>query len=131
MKIAAIICRTLLGLGFVVFGLNILHSFMPQPPMPEGSPAAVFMSLMVPTHWMDVIGAIQLIGGLLVLFGRTAPLGLVMLGPILVNILCFHILVLGGQGVEGGLVFSILEIFLIYAYRKYFRSIFTIKANLD
>ena len=83
---------------------------------------------MVPSHWMALVGAVQLLGGLLVLAGRTAPLGLVLLGPILVNILAFHVFIQGGQGIAPGLVFSVLEIFLIYAYRSYFRAIFTANA---
>ncbi len=129
MKIAIVICRTLMGLGFTVFGLNILHSFMPAPTPPEGSLVAQFFAVMVPTHWMTLVGVVQLLGGLLVLFGRTAPLGLVLLGPILVNILAFHICIEGGQGIAPGLVFSAFEIFLIYAYRGYFRAIFTVNAS--
>jgi len=115
-------------MGFIIFGLNILHPFMTAPPPPQGSLTAQFVAVMVPTHWMAFVGLVQLVGGLLVLTGRTAPLGLVLLGPILVNILAFHILLQGGQGIAPGLVFSALEIFLIHAYRSYFRSIFTANA---
>src|SRR5260370_41149981 len=128
MKIAILISRILLGTGFFAFGLNILHPFLPSPPPPEGSLAAQFVTVMVPSHWMALVGAVQLLGGLLVLAGRTVPLGLVLLGPVLVNILAFHIFVLGGHGIAPGLVFTVLEIFLIYAYRSYFRPIFTVSA---
>lgn len=128
MKIAVIICRTLLGLGFIVFGLNILHPFMPMPAPPEGSLQAQFMGVMFPTHWMALIGLVQLIGGVLVLLGGTAPLGLTLLAPVLVNILAFHICLLGGEGIAPGLVFSTLELFLIYAYWDYFKSVFTTRA---
>src|SRR6266850_2505543 len=40
----------------------------------------------------------------------------------------FHIFMEGGQGIAPGLVFSVFEIFLIYAYRSYFRAIFTANA---
>jgi uncharacterized membrane protein YphA (DoxX/SURF4 family) len=83
---------------------------------------------MVPSHWMRLVGVLQLLGGLLVVIGRTAPLGLVLLGPILVNILAFHIFIQGGQGIAPGLVFSVLEIFLVYVYRSYFRAIVTANA---
>ena len=59
---------------------------------------------------------------------RTAPIGLTLLGPVLVNILAFHILVMGGAGIAPGLVFSVLELFLIYSYRSYFAPIFAINA---
>lgn len=128
MKIATAISRFILGLGFVVFGANILHPFLPQPPMPEGSLPAQFMAVMGPTHWMALVGLFQLFGGLFVLFGRTAPIGLTLLGPVLVNILAFHVLLMGGAGIAPGLVFSVLELFLIYSYRSYFAPIFTINA---
>ncbi len=129
MKVFTLICRVLLGLGFTIFGLNILHSFLPQPPMPEGSPVAQFMTVMGPSHWMTLVGTFQVLGGLLVLAGRTAPLGLAILGPILVNILAFHALLEAGSGIAPGLVFSALAIFLIYAYRKNFRGILTANAK--
>ena len=55
-------------------------------------------------------------------------MGLVFLGPVLVNILAFHICLLGGQGIAPGVVFTVLELFLIYAYRSYFRPFFTVSA---
>jgi putative oxidoreductase len=128
MKIAVIVSRVLLGLGFIIFGLNILHPFMTPPPPPEGSLTAQFLAVMVPTHWMALVGVVQLLGGLLVITGRTTPLGLVFLGPVLVNILAFHTCLQGGQGIAPGLVFSTLEIFLIYAYRSCFRAILTASA---
>jgi len=128
MKIAILISRFTLGLGFVVFGLNILHPFLPQPPIPDDSLPARFMGVMGPSHWMALVGLFQVFGGVFVLLGRTAPIGLTLLGPVLLNILAFHILVMGGAGIAPGLVFSVLELFLIYAYRNYFAPIFTIHA---
>ena len=129
MKIAIIICRTLLGLAFIVFGLNILYPFMPAPQPAEGSLPAQFMAVMGPTGWMKLVGAVQFLGGLLVIIGRTAPLGLTVLAPVLVNILAFHTFLEGGHGIEAGVVFSVLEIFLIYAYRENFRGVFTTSAS--
>ena len=129
-RVDAVISRTLMGLGFVVFGANsIIHSFLPQPAFPAGSPTAQFMAVMVPTHWMTLVGWVQLLGGLLLLIGGTAPLGLVLLGPVLVNILAFHLCVQGGNGIVPGAVFSVIEIFLVYAYRRYFSSLFTVSAS--
>src|SRR5712675_1302514 len=74
MKIAILISRFLLGMGFIIFGLNILHPFMTSPPPPEGSLAAQFVAVMVPSHWIAFVGVLQLLGGLLLVIGRTAPL---------------------------------------------------------
>jgi putative oxidoreductase len=129
MKILVIICRVLLGLAFCVFGANILHPFLPMPPMPPESLPAKFMVVMGPTHYMAMVGAFQLVGGLCVLVGGLAPIGLVLLGPVLVNIIAFHVFLEGGKGVGMGIFFALLEIFLIYAYRSYFAPIFTFSAK--
>jgi putative oxidoreductase len=131
MKIAAIISRVLLGLGFTVFGLNILIPFLPMPPFPAGSPALQFIMVAGPSHWMSVVGIFELLGGILVLIGGTAPLGLLFLAPVLVNILSFHICLLGGEGIVPGFVFSILEVFLLYSYRNHFQGILTTKAKVQ
>jgi uncharacterized membrane protein YphA (DoxX/SURF4 family) len=129
MKIVAIICRILLGLMFVVFGLNGLHPFMPMQPPPAGTPPAQFMGVMVSSGWLRDIAALQVIGGMLVLIGGTLPLGLVILGPIILNILMFHLLLTGGHEIGPGLLAAVLEIVLIYAYRANFAGIFTYKAT--
>ena len=129
MKILTLICRFLLGAGFITFGLNILHPFLPMPPMPPESPTTQFAMLMANSHWMALVGVVQLVGGILVIVGRTAPMGLVLLGPVLVNVLAFHAFLDHGKGIVPGLVFCAFEIFLIYSYRKYFLSIFTVSAE--
>src|SRR5258706_1901266 len=91
MKIASIIARTLLGLIFVVFGSNMFLHFIPMPPPPEG-PARDFMTALYVSHYLYVVGAFEVAGGLLLFTGRWAPLGLALLGPVVVNILAFHVL---------------------------------------
>src|SRR3954471_14103062 len=91
MKIATIIARSLLGLIFVVFGANMFLHFIPMPPPPEG-PARDFMTTLFVSHYLYIVGAVPVAGGLLLLTGRWAPLGLTLLGPVIVNILSFHVL---------------------------------------
>ena len=129
MKYLYLICRILLGLMFVVFGANGLHPFMHMEMPPANSLPGQFMAVMGPSGWLHHVAALEVIGGILVLIGGTAPLGLVILGPILVNALMFHILLAGGQGIAPALVATLLEIILIYAYRANFAGIFTYKAT--
>jgi uncharacterized membrane protein YphA (DoxX/SURF4 family) len=129
MKIAVIICRVLLGLGFTVFGANMLFPFLPQPPPVPGSLTETFMTVMVPTRYMLMVGVFQLLGGLMVLSGRMAPLGLAFLAPVLVNIIAFHVFLQNGEGLVPGLVFTALEAFLIYAYRSHFKPLFSTNAQ--
>lgn len=128
MKVAALICRILLGLVFVVFGFNKLYEFIPAQ-MPPGD-AGTLSILMVNHHWMALVGIFETTGGLLLLIGRFVPLGLAFLAPVCVNILAFSIL-FAPAGIVPGVVVSILEIFLIFAYRSYFAGLFTAKASVS
>ena len=97
MKIVVMIARILLGLIFVFFGSNLLHPFLPTPPMPPG-PVKDFMTVMFATHYIQIVGFFQLLGGLLLLFNRFVPLGLIILAAEIVNILTTHIFVMHGEG---------------------------------
>ena len=130
MKIVVLICRILLGLMFVVFGANIIHAFLPAPPPPPAdSLAGHFFTAFASSGWIKVVGVFQLLGGLLILIGGTAPLGLCFLAPVLVNILCFHLLLTGGVGIAAGLVATVLWLVVLYDYRANFAGIFTAKAT--
>jgi len=130
MKIVVLICRILLGLMFVVFGANILHAFLPPQPMPPAdSLAGHFFAAFGGSGWIKVVGLFQLLGGVLILIGGTAPLGLSFLAPVLVNILCFHLLLIGGVGIAPGVVATILWLVVLYGYRANFAGIFTAKAT--
>jgi putative oxidoreductase len=120
MKIATIIVRVLLGLAFVVFGSNIFLHFIPAPPM-QG-PAADFAGTMMNTGYMYVVGALQVAGGLLLLLGRFVPLGLTLLGPVIVNILCFHLFI-DRSGLPVAAVVSALALFLLWHYRANFAGL--------
>lgn len=121
MNKAIIGARVLLGLIFFVFGLNGILHFM-KGPLPAGD-AGILAGIMAAHGWMTFVAVLQVIGGLLLLVGRYVPLGLVILAPILVNILLFHLL-LAPSGVAPGLVCALLEIFLIWVYRQSFRGLF-------
>ncbi len=114
--------RVLLGFMFFFFGLNGILHFLPAPPMPDND-AARLSAILMHSHWMTFVALLQVIGGLLLLVGRYVPLGLVILAPIIVNILLFHLL-LAPKGVVPGLLTALLEVFLLWAYRRSFRSLF-------
>jgi uncharacterized membrane protein YphA (DoxX/SURF4 family) len=120
MKAATIIARVLLGLIFVVFGSNFFLHFIKTPPM-EGRPAA-FFGAMVGTGYLQAIGAFQVAGGALLLLGRYVPLGLTLLGPVIVNIVLFHIC-LDRSGLPLALVVSALALFLLWRYRASFTGL--------
>ena len=121
MKTATIIARSLLGLIFVTFGANMFLHFIPMPPPPEG-PAREFMTVLFMSHYLYVIGALQVVGGLILLTGRLVPLGLTLLGPVIVNILAFHAL-MAPAGLPTALVVSALALFLLWHHRKNFAGL--------
>ena len=91
MKIVAMISRILLGLAFLVFGMNTYLHFIPTGPMPPG-PAGQFLSVLISTRYDKVIGLFQVVPAILLLFNRFVPLALALLAPVLVNIAIFHAL---------------------------------------
>ena len=90
MKMASTIARYLLGLIFLTFGLNGFLHFIPMPP-PTGVAAQFFGALFVSWFYV-VIFLLQIVPAILLLANRYVPLALTILGPVIVNILCFHIL---------------------------------------
>ena len=90
MNIAALITRILLGLVFFVFGLNGFLNFMPGS-LPPG-PAGQFLNLLAQSHYGLFVSALQVAGGALLLANRYVPLALVLLGPVIVNIFFYHLL---------------------------------------
>lgn len=115
MKIASLVARILLGLVFLVFGLNGFLNFIPAPPMPDG-PAKQFVGVFMSSHWGNVVSAIEVVCALLLLAGRYIPLALALIGPVIFNILLFHIL-LAPSGIAPGLVVTLLW-FLIFAHHR-------------
>jgi uncharacterized membrane protein YphA (DoxX/SURF4 family) len=121
MKIATIIARVLLGLVFVVFGSNAFLHFIPMGSPPQGL-AGEYLHAFFASGYVYAIGGLQVIGGLLLLIGRFVPLGLTILGAIIVNIWLFHIL-MAPEGFGPAIVVTVLELFLVWRYRDAFAGI--------
>ncbi len=121
MKVLTIIVRVLLGLIFVFFGSNGLLHFLPMPPLPQGV-TGEFLHSFFASGYVYVISAFQLIAGLLLLIGKFVPLGLTILGAIIVNIWAFHLL-MAPEGLPPAVVVTILELFLVWSYRDRFAGV--------
>src|SRR6266516_4491684 len=121
MKVVTVIARVLLGLMFVVFGSNIFFHFIPMPPLPA-TPAGEFSKAMMQSNYILVVGLLQVIGGFLLLIGRYVPLGLTLLGPVIVNILLFHIF-LDPTGLPVAIIVAALALFLLWRHRTNFAGL--------
>jgi uncharacterized membrane protein YphA (DoxX/SURF4 family) len=122
MKYVIVIVRVLLGLMFVVFGSNAFFHFIPMPEM-HGQ-AGAFITALASSGYLYVIAVLQVLGGLCLLLGaRFVPLGLTLLGPVIVNIVLYH-LFLDTQGLPMAIVVAALALFLLWIYRFKFPAIF-------
>lgn len=121
MKIVAAVCRCLLGLLFVVFGLNGFLHFIPL--APATGLELELLTAMLKTHYLMVPFALQVVGGALLLANRYVPLGLVLLGPVIVNILLFHGLT-SPEGLPPGIGAAVLWLVVFVRHRAAFADLF-------
>jgi putative oxidoreductase len=122
MKILTLIARLLLGLIFFVLGLNGFLNFLSMGPMPSGL-AGQFVGALVLSNYFWVVAALQVAGGALLLVNRFVPLALVLLGPVIVNIILYHVF-LNPSGAPLAIVVVILWGIVFYSQRQHFSGIF-------
>ena len=121
MKIVVLIARILLGLISLVFGLNGFLNFLSMGPMPTGL-AGQFMGALALSHYYWVVAALQIIGGVLLLVNRFVPLALVLLGPVIVNIICYHVF-LNHSGAGPAAAVTVLWLIVFYSHRQPFAGV--------
>ena len=122
MRIVTLIARILLGLVFLVFGLNGFLNFLSMGPMPTGL-AGQFMGALFLSHYYWVVAALQIAGGALLLANRFVPFALVLLGPVIVNIICYHVF-LNPSGAPPAALVTVLWLIVFYGNRQHFSGIF-------
>jgi len=124
MKLASNIAGGLLGLLFITFGLNFFLNFIPMPadPSPADAPHKLFMAALFPTGYLAFVKVLEILGGALVALPKTRNIGLLILGPIVVNILAFHVFLTKGAGLEQPpvILLTVLSLFLLVSGRKAF-----------
>jgi hypothetical protein len=120
MKITVTIARLLLGLIFLVFGLNGFLNFLSMP-APTGV-AGQFIGALFLSHYLVVIFLIQVVAAILLLVNRYVPLALAMLAPIIVNVLLFHVL-MAPSGLPLALVVTVLWIVVFLNVRSAFAGL--------
>lgn len=125
MKHIPTIAGVLLGLLFIMSSVVVLFSLVQMPPPPADSPAASFFAAFGPTGYMTFVKVLELLGGILVAIPRTRNIGLLVLGPIIVNILAFHVFLLGGNGLLDPILIGIvvLALVLLWVERRAFAGL--------
>lgn len=116
------ILRIILALALLVFGLNKFIGFMPAPEFPEN--ADNFMaSLQATGYVLPIVGAFEIFIAFLLLINKWVPFALLLLAPITLNIVLFH-LFLDLPEIWGAIVVTVINVILIYKYWKVYRPLF-------
>lgn len=126
MKRFVIIPRTVMGLLFVAGPIATALHLVPEPVLPHK--AAGFVAALAATGYMlPLLRSTEIVGGLMLLSGALAPLGLVVLAPVIVNIALFHLFLV--PRVPGpAIMVCVLELMLAWQYRRAFAGLFRIPA---
>ena len=123
MKIFFVLSRIVLGALMLFSGLNKFFAFVEMEEF--GGSAGEFMGILAATGYLDVVGGLEVVGGAFLVTGFFVPLGLVLLGPVVVNILLFHGLIEGNwafpMAIGSGVLFAISMVGSLRAFRAVFR----------
>ena len=127
-KYPPIIAGILLGLLFIMSAVMVLFNLVKMPPPPEGTPAAMFFRAFGPTGYLTFVKIFELVGGLVVMIPRLRNFGLLLLGPVIVNIVAFHLFI--GGGLKDFLdptmiVILVLSLYLLWDARRKFAGLLT------
>ena len=119
------IAGALLGLLFVMAGVVVLFHLVEGPPPEKGSAAEHFMTALGPTGYLTFVKVLEVIGGILVAVPRTRNFGLLVLGPIIVNILAYHAFVTDPKELLSPMliVICLLAAYLLWCGRKQFAGL--------
>jgi hypothetical protein len=127
MKHLPTVAGILLGLCFLAASIPVLfflsHLNIPKPP--EGTPAAHFQAAFFPTGYVIFVKMFEFIGGLLVLIPRLRNIGLLLLGPVIVNIIAFHSMVEDPAHLANPMLIIIVicALYLLWDSRKKFAGL--------
>ena len=117
------IAASLLGLAFLLFGLNHWFGFLGElPKPPEGSAPDLFFGAIVPTGFLGFVKVLEIVGAILVIIPLTRNIGLLVLGPIVINIIAINIFIMGGAAVfqPPVIAVSVLSAFVLWSERAKF-----------
>lgn len=124
-KYPPLLAGIVLGLLFVMAAVMFFLNLGPKPAFPEGSPISHFFAACGPTGYLKFVKVFELVGGLLVMIPRLRNFGLLLLGPVIVNIVAFNALIAGPRQLLNPMVIAVivLSLYLLWVGRKQFANL--------
>jgi len=115
------VARWILGLMLLVFGLNGFFQFFAPPEM---GPAAMSLmqAFMASGYIMVVVNLLMLLVGILLVANKYVPLALVLLAPLSVNLILFHLFLDIGT-IGPSLVVTLLNLYLMVVHRAAYKGL--------
>ena len=130
MKTATLVSRVLLGFLYLVFGLDYFFQFIPYQPNHTGKVAAFKAGLIGIGYFYPMLKSIQVVAGISLLVNRYAPFAAVVVFPISVNVFLYHTILVPSGWLMGVLLLG-PNLFLGYAYRRYYHGMFVRKPSVN
>jgi uncharacterized membrane protein YphA (DoxX/SURF4 family) len=124
-KYPPLIAGVILGLLFIMASVMFFLKLGPQPKFPEGSSVAMFMGAFGPTGYLHFVKVFELVGGIAVMVPRLRNFGLLLLGPVIVNIVAFHSFVGEPRELLNPMLISVvvLALYLLWVGRRNFAAL--------
>jgi uncharacterized membrane protein YphA (DoxX/SURF4 family) len=123
------VARVVMGLLFLLMGLNGFLNFLPGPPAGMPASALAFLGALGASGYMvPLASGVQVVIAILLLSNRFVPLALVLIAPVIVNIVAFHLFLLP-SGIAPGILVAALEVYLAWIYRDAFRPMLAMRVE--
>lgn len=116
------VLRIIFGILLVVFGAEKFFHFMPQPEVAMSEAAMNYMSALMSTKTMDLVGLVEVLAGLSLIFNKFGALMMIILMSVSVNAVLFHA-TLDPANIYGAAVLLILNIVMLFAYKHKFKEL--------
>lgn len=125
MKKLPIIAGIVLGLCFLVASVPILLNIKMENPPPMTKSAEDFMAVFFSTGYVKFVKIFEFIGGIVVMIPRLRNIGLLLLGPVIVNILAFTMLIDEPKHLMNPLlvIVTVCSLYLLWDARKKFAGL--------
>ncbi|MFD2581386.1 DoxX family protein [Pedobacter vanadiisoli] len=117
MKITVIVIRVLLAAMYLFASISYFLNFMPKAPEMTPAQTSFMTGLMASVYLFPLIKITELIGGVLLLINRTAPLASIIILPVTLNIFLYTAFLAQPKDLPMSAVMLLFNLFLLYAYR--------------